>query len=536
MAQTKQHVEIEGRQIALSNLEKLLYPVAHFNKGQVIDYYARIAPYLLPHLQDRPITMKRFPDGVRGESFYEKNAPAFTPKWVQTLSVPRRSDSSKIRYILINDLPTLVWLANLASLEIHPFLHRAPHIDRPTSIVFDLDPGEGSDLLTCIKVALLVRGILNDLGLKSFAKVSGSKGLQMYVPLNGAVTYKITQPFAKAVAELLAARHPDEIVSEMSKHLRPGKVFIDWSQNSDFKTTVGVYSLRAKSDQPFVSLPVDWDELQVALKKKNAADLYLQPDEVIKRVTEIGDLFEPVLSLEQNLPRDVMDQLGSAGESKASGGGSASRSMDTYRRKRDFSKTPEPDPSKPQRSRQGGRRKFVIQKHAASRLHYDFRLEMNDALKSWAVPKGPPYTQKDKRLAMPTEDHPMGYLDFEGIIPKGQYGGGTVMVWDIGTYELMEGNYYKGHLHIRLEGSKLKGEWVLTRSRVEEGERERWYLIKTGESMNAFTPEEDDRSALTQRTMVEIAQSADAEWESNRPAKASSKTSGRQRKAEPNRA
>src|SRR5215467_5339301 len=282
----KQELTIGRRKIEVSNLDKVLYPAAHFTKGDVIDYYIRVSKFLLPHLRNRPVTLKRFPNGVRGNFFYEKDAPAFTPDWVRTVPVPRRKGSQDhIDYIVIDDLPTLVWLANLANLEIHPFLHRAPHLDRPASIVFDFDPGEGADILDCARVAFYVRDLLRDLGLKSFPKVSGSKGLQVYVPLNTAgATYEATRPFAKAVAELMQERYPDLVVAKMTKNIRAGKVFIDWSQNSDFKTTVGVYSLRAKSAHPFLSMPVAWKELEDALQTKDAAPLYFKPDGAIQRL------------------------------------------------------------------------------------------------------------------------------------------------------------------------------------------------------------------------------------------------------------
>ena len=512
MAAQKEQVTVGGRNLVLSNLDKAMYPAGRFSKAQVIDYYIRISKYLLPHLKNRPVTLKRFPNGVRGEFFYEKDAAAFTPDWVKTFPVPRKeSRGADIRYILINDLPTLVYLANLANLEIHPFLHRVPKIHRPTSIVFDLDPGEGANVLSCARVAFLLRDVLRELQLESFTKVSGSKGLQLYVPLNSAVTYEATQPFAKAIADLLAQQQPKLVVSQMSKALRAKRIFIDWSQNSDFKTTAGVYSLRAKGNHPFVSLPVEWAELEAAMSKNDVDSLYFNPEQAIARAKLKGDLFKPVLSLVQKLPREVTAFLQKqAAQQKRL----ADKQLTPYVRKRDFTKTKEPNPSIAGRSRQGSRRRFVIQKHAASHLHYDFRLEMHNVLKSWAVPKGPPYKVSEPRLAMPTEDHPIDYLDFEGIIPKGQYGGGTVMVWDIGTYNLIEGNYYKGYLKFFLSGVKLKGEWTL--QRLPERDRDKWQLLKSGANTRSLSAKRDDQSALTNRTMAEIRSAADAQWQSNR--------------------
>ena len=302
---SKEQLLVDGREITVSKLEKVLYPEIGFTKVQVIDYYIRVSEYLLPHFKNRPVTLKRFPDGIGGQFFYEKNAPAFAPDWIKTFPVPRRTGGPAIRYILINDLPTLVWGANAASLELHPFLHCVPKISQPRSVVFDLDPGEGSDVLTCVRVARLLRGLLSQLNLECFAKVSGSKGIQLYVPLNTKSSYAVTQPFARAIAELMAKQHPKLIVAEMAKSERKKKVFIDWSQNADFKTTVGVYSLRAKRSHPFVSLPVTWDELERAFRNRNWGKLYFEPETALERLQEVGDLFAPVLALEQSLPDSV---------------------------------------------------------------------------------------------------------------------------------------------------------------------------------------------------------------------------------------
>ena len=383
----KEQIDIEGRTLALSNLDKVLYPAASFTKAHVIDYYARVASWLLPHFHNRPVTLKRLPDGVAGKVFYEKDAPRYTPDWVHIAPVPRRYGGDDIRYILIDDLPTLIWCANIASLELHPFLHRAGHIDQPTSMVFDLDPGEGATAVTCADVAFLLKERLDAAGLQSFPKMSGSKGIQVYVPLNSGVTYDVTQPFARKMAQLLERDHGELVISEMAKKLRHSKVFVDWSQNSDFKTTVGVYSLRAKGDRPYVSMPVTWDELGQMRSRGDAGMFCFEPAAALQRLEKLGDLFAPLLTLRQELRAES---------------------------------------------------RFVMQKHAAKQLHYDFRLEMNGALKSWAVPKGFPYALDDRRLAMQVEDHPLDYIGFEGTIPANQYGGGTVMVWDAGTYRIVE--------------------------------------------------------------------------------------------------
>jgi bifunctional non-homologous end joining protein LigD len=223
VAGTRQALNVAGRTVTVSNLDKVMYPAAEFTKADVIDYYVRAAEFLLPHLKDRPVTLKRYPEGIGGAHFYEKDAPAHTPEWVQTFPVPRRKGGADIRYVVINDLGTLVWSANLANLEIHPFLHRVPHIDRPSALVFDLDPGEGADVLTCARVALLLRESFEAMSLQSFAKVSGSKGLQVYVPLNMASTYSVVQPYAKRVAQVLEKSYPDLVISDMAKRARKAR-------------------------------------------------------------------------------------------------------------------------------------------------------------------------------------------------------------------------------------------------------------------------------------------------------------------------
>ncbi|MGA2452576.1 MAG: DNA ligase D [Solirubrobacteraceae bacterium] len=291
---------VEGRKLKLSNLDKVLYPQTGFTKGDVIAYYAAIAPVLLCHLADRPLTVTRWPDGVRAKSFFQKQAPAHRPEWVRTATVT--SASKPIDYTQANDLPTLVWLANLAAIELHVPLARAEAIERPTALVFDLDPGAPATIVECCHVGLQLQGMFEHLGLESFAKTSGSKGLQVYVPLNSPdVTYERTKPFAKAVAELLESAAPDTVVSRMTKSRRTGKVLIDWSQNDAKKTTVCVYSLRA-TERPTVSTPLDWDEVRAGRDSGDPASLAFEAGQVLERVAERGDLFAPVLSLVQELP------------------------------------------------------------------------------------------------------------------------------------------------------------------------------------------------------------------------------------------
>src|SRR4030095_4505194 len=315
--------------VSFTNLEKVFFPATGFTKGDLIRYYVDVAPVLVPHFRDRPVTLIRMPDGVRGESFYEKNAPRHTPDWVATTIVPK-SEGGEIQYLMINDPRTLAWCANNAAIEMHPFLHRAEDLRTPTHIAFDLDPGEGANLLICVEVAFLVREVLEKLGLEAFPKVSGSKGLQLYVPLNTPVTYDSVTPFAKAIAELLHQEHRDLIVSGMSKALRTDKVFIDWSQNNQKKTTVGPYSVRGKRDEPFVSLPVTWEELARAQKAGKVERLFFSPAEALKRVKKFGDLFAPVLEQKRRLPPQFMQ------DPPARPGKGVPRALEPYAAKRDF--------------------------------------------------------------------------------------------------------------------------------------------------------------------------------------------------------
>jgi bifunctional non-homologous end joining protein LigD len=298
----KAELVVEGRTLAVSNLDKVLYPKAGFTKGEMINYYIQIAPALLPHLKDRPLTMKRYPNGVEAEFFYEKNCPTHRPNWVKTATVWSEGNQRNMNYCLAQDLPTLVWAANLADIELHTSLSRKNNVARPTMMVFDLDPGAPADIVQCCEVGLWLREILESLKLKSWAKTSGSKGLQVYVPLNTAVTYDQTKQLSRAIAEYLQRAHPELVVSMMAKALRKGKVFVDWSQNDEHKTTVCVYSLRAK-DEPTASTPITWEEVAETARKKDAKRLVFRCEQTLARFEKMGDLFEAIETLKQKLPR-----------------------------------------------------------------------------------------------------------------------------------------------------------------------------------------------------------------------------------------
>lgn len=297
----KTYISIEGRELRLSNLDKVLYPDSGFTKRQVINYYYAIAPALLVHLKGRPVTLKRYPDGVEGKFFYQKECPDHRPVWVQTILVRGDKRKREINFCSLNDLPSLIWASNLAALELHPSLAKGTDPLTPTVLVFDLDPGPPATIVECCVVGQMLRDMLDNLGLRSFPKTSGLKGLQIYVPLNRPVNYEQTKGFANACAELLEERYPDLVVSRMTKELRKGKVFIDWSQNDFHKTTVAVYSLRA-AEKPTVSTPVLWEEIEAVIKNKNPKLLVFEADQVIDRFNHYGDMFAPVAVMEQDLP------------------------------------------------------------------------------------------------------------------------------------------------------------------------------------------------------------------------------------------
>jgi bifunctional non-homologous end joining protein LigD len=399
----EQVVSIEGHRLKLTHLDKVLYPETGTTKGEVIAYYNAVATAMLPHVRDRAATRKRWVNGVGtqahpGMMFFQKDLDESTPAWVKRRAIEHKDHTNE--YPLVNDLATLTWLAQIAALEIHVPQWRfgrngAQH--NPDRLVLDLDPGPGVGLQECAEVARIVRGILHGMGLDPMPLTSGSKGIHLYAALDGAQSSAQVAAMAHELARSLEADHPDLIVSDMKKSLRDGKILLDWSQNNGNKTTVAPYSLRGRM-HPTVAAPRTWRELD----SKSLAQLDLT--EVMKRVKKQGDIL------------DVVDRLRA------------------YRSKRDPAKTPEPVPTGRAKSTSG--QHFVVQEHHASQLHWDFRLEHDGVLVSWALPKGVPTDYRKNHLAVQTEDHPLEYGTFEGDIPKGEYGGGHVDIWDSGTYEL----------------------------------------------------------------------------------------------------
>jgi bifunctional non-homologous end joining protein LigD len=428
--------------------DRMLFPKAGFTKDDAVDYYERVAKWLLPHLKNVPVSLKRYPDTVRGESFWEKDAPSFTPDWVRTVAVPRRGGDSDIRYIVIDDRRTLTWAADVSGVEIHPFLHRAPRIDRATSIVFDLDPGEGASIRKCCDVALLLREALAALTLVSFVKVSGSKGLQVYVPLNGDATHEATEAFARFLAEELARRNPKLIVAKMEKQYRARKVFIDWSQNADYKTTVSVYSLRAKRDQPFVSMPVTWEEIEAA------EPLEFDPDTAIARLKKIGDLFAPVLRLRQTIPEltahhAVLRTNREAEDDAVIVGGIRL----------------------PKARSQSGRRLFVVTKTESGN---ELWIDMRGKFKRWIL--RPDRNGGPQLIAMPAGEFAIDPDYFRGAVPEKWLD--RVSIADIGSYELIDGSYQRRRFDLWFTGNVLSGEWILEKA-GDESHRS-WTLTPSG--------------------------------------------------------
>jgi bifunctional non-homologous end joining protein LigD len=296
-------VEVDGRELTLTNLDKVLYPEAGFSKGEMVDYYAKVAPAIVPHLSGRAVTLRRFPEGVEDldAAFFEKRCPKHRPKWVKTARVEAGPHAGKIDFCVCDSLPTLIWMAQLAAIELHPSLSLSRAPKRPTVLAFDLDPGPPADIVDCCRIGLRLREMFGHFGVESFPKTSGSKGLQVYVPLNGKASYEVTKPFAKAIAQLLEKQTPDRVVSKMKKVEREGKVFVDWSQNHQRKTTISVYSLRAR-ERPTVSTPVTWEEVEAVADSGDGSSLVFEVGAVLERIERHGDLFAPVLELQQELP------------------------------------------------------------------------------------------------------------------------------------------------------------------------------------------------------------------------------------------
>ncbi|MFJ6679155.1 ATP-dependent DNA ligase [Microbacterium sp. NPDC091382] len=452
MPAAPQEVVVDGRRLRLTNLDKVMYPATGTTKGEVIDYLTRIAPAILPHLDARPVTRIRWPDGTAEGSFFAKHLEAGAPAWITRRPIAHSTGAKD--YPLVDGVPTLVYLAQVASIELHVPQWRfdAEGARRnPDRLVLDLDPGPGIGLAECAEVARWCREILTDLGMEPLPVTSGSKGIHLYAPLDGSRTSEEISAFAKELARALEADHPDLVVSQMSKAARPGRVFLDWSQNNGKKTTIAPYSLRGRA-RPTVAAPRTWKELD------DPGLRHLLFDEVLDRVAADGDLIAPLA------PRGTGP-------------------LASYIAKRTAAKTPEPVPDSPAGSVRPASSRFVIQEHHARRLHYDLRLERDGVLVSWAVPRGIPESPSTNHLAVMTEPHPMEYLDFAGDIPAGEYGAGAMSIWDTGTFDLEKwrddevivtatgrGDGPLGTVKlalIRTSGDGEKSQWLLHRMKTD---------------------------------------------------------------------
>ncbi|HEU5223944.1 MAG TPA: ATP-dependent DNA ligase [Candidatus Lumbricidophila sp.] len=433
-AQDRQTVEIDGRRLTVTNLDKVMYPEVGMTKGEVIAYYSAVAPVMLPHLAGRPVTRKRWVQGVETDAsahvFFEKNLAEHAPAWIRR-EVIHHSDGPKT-YPVIEERAALVWLAQQAALELHvpqwQFVNGVAA--NPDRMVFDLDPGPGVGLAECAIVARMVRDLVSGMGLSAQPVTSGSKGLHIYARIDGSQSSDQVSAVARELAKALEVDHPGLVVSSMSKAVRDGRVFIDWSQNNGKKTTIAPYSLRGRA-RPFVAAPRTWDELDDPELR------HLEAHEVLARLSSLGDplaalLAEPAQPVGGTRGRVAAALPGSA--SPPSAAREAEGPLATYLSMRSAATTPEPMPQSAWAAPSGHQR-FVIQEHHARRLHYDLRLEHDGVLKSWAVPKGIPDASSN-HLAVQTEDHPIDYLTFAGDIPAGEYGAGTMTIWDTGTYEL----------------------------------------------------------------------------------------------------
>jgi len=500
----KESVEVDGRTIRFTHPDKVLYEATGTTKADVLEYYLAVAPLLMTYAGRRPVTRKRWPDGTDDKSFFEKNLPSHAPDWVPRVAIEHSSRT--VRYPVLDSPAALAWFAQQAALELHvpQWTLENDEPGRTRRIVIDLDPGEDVDLDTTAKVALRVRDLLSEAGLDSFPVTSGSKGIHLYARLEKAVTAASASKVAKQIAQSLAKQTPDLVTATMKRSIREGKVFVDWSQNSGAKTTVAPYSLRGRAE-PWVAAPRSWEELG------DGGLAHLHWDEVLGRLESDGDLLDGLEGSAQKkaTKKKSTSSTGSASRAKKSGGSKKSSSSSSddedpepadtdstddthstevegcdaepasedavvtslaeYRRKRDRRKTPEPFDGEVETDRDDVDGPiFVIQEHHARRLHFDLRLEHHGVLASWAVPKNLPTEPKDRRLAVNTEDHPLGYETFEGTIPKGEYGAGHMTIWDRGWYECEK--WREDEIIVWLHGDKVSGRYVLVRTSAEKNQ------------------------------------------------------------------
>jgi bifunctional non-homologous end joining protein LigD len=473
--------EIDGRELRLSNLDKVFWPDEGYTKGDVIAYYRNVAELILPHLRARPLTMKRMPDGIAGPFFYEKNAPASVPDWVPRCPVPsEEAKGGLIDYLMVDGVADVLFVANLGGIEFHPLHSRCGTVEQPDYLFFDLDPFPPITFDDVLAVAMHVKVALDALGLVGYPKTSGATGMQVYVPIEPGYGYDQIRELVGRVGRMINRADPARTTMEWQVKNRSGKVFIDHNMNRLGANIAAVYSLRPEP-MATVSTPVTWDEVERGVRPQD-----FTIETVWDRFEKLGDLFEPVRTHPQDIrpalealglptepqfgtPRHAAGNAGTSDPSERTGDDVIAASRDPklgeYLRKRTFGPqgTPEPPPRTPARPTGNT---FVIQKHRATRLHYDLRLERHGAMPSWAVPKGLPIARNDRRLAVQTEDHPLEYASFAGTIPEGHYGAGEVRIFDDGTYDLVEWEDKK--VSFLLHGRRYPGlEYHLVKTRTD---------------------------------------------------------------------
>ena len=444
MAKKTTITKVGKRTLELTNLDKVLFPKSGITKAELIGYYHSIAPTILRHVKGRPLSLVRWPDGINGESFFQKNRPDFTPDWIETV----QSGSESIRYIACNEDACLCWLANLACIELHQMQVRQPHLDHPDIMVFDLDPPEGWPFPRVVEIGLLLRERLTRIGYHPFAKTSGKKGLHLVVPLEPKDSVNAVFEAAQEIGRAFVAANPALTTMQMKKQARGDKLFVDVYRNRQSQTVISAYSVRGVEGAP-VSMPLPWEEIET-LKNPSEFNIHTVPD----RIAAEGDAWDAIGSYSVRLHT----------VSKNAGGkNQTNEQLAEYARKRTFSKTPEPPPEEPVA---GSGNSFVVHRHHASHLHYDLRLERNGVLRSFAVPRGLPPRPGVKRLAVETEDHPLSYLTFEGEIPAGQYGAGQMWVYALGTYEITKEK--KEGFYFRLDSRQLTAEYRLIHTKEKQ--------------------------------------------------------------------
>lgn len=465
MAKKSQWVNVGKRTIELSNLEKVLFPQDDVVKAQVIEYYLKIAPTLLTHVKGRALTLIRFPDGITGESFYQKNKPNGTPDWIEFVALGKEQKD----YILASEPALLVWLANLASLELHQLHSRKPTFDCPDYMVFDLDPPEGYRFADIVPIAFDLKEHIESYGYHPFVKTTGGKGIHICCPVEALWDFHTVFEAAQDIATPFVERNNTKVTLHIKKDARKGRILIDIFRIRSGQSIVSPYSLRGRNGAP-VSMPLTWDEL-ASLENPHQYNI----NNAVEKVLEDGDAWEGFDAYAVALHTQRGKKVSTAKKLPKNAKHKTPEQLETYVKKRDFDKTPEPSAQLPD---QGGN-SFVVHRHHASRLHYDLRLEKDGVLKSWAVPKGLPPHPGVKRLAVQTEDHPMEYLKFDGKIPKGQYGAGEMWIYALGKYSITKDK--KDGFYFRLSSKEINGEYRIHKTKEKE-----WLLERVDEPQLNF--------------------------------------------------